>query len=71
MGFFSSASFYRPGTPPAVKACELADFLKYLSQTEFAKDSKLSSANINWGDEISEGVRPFDTEEDENSTTHQ
>jgi hypothetical protein len=69
MGFFSSAVFYRPDTPPIVTANELADFLNQLRQTDFAKESELSSVDINWGDQIAENVRPFDVEEDEDNTS--
>ncbi|MEM6505665.1 MAG: hypothetical protein AAF711_09375 [Planctomycetota bacterium] len=70
MGFFSSAVFYRPATPPAVTAKGLAIFLEQLRQTDIAKDSKLSSVQINWSDRISEKVRPFDLEASETDTTH-
>lgn len=50
-----------------VTASELASFLEQLRQTDFAKDSKLSSADINWGKRISAKVRPFDIEEDNES----
>ena len=64
MGFFSNAVFYRPDTPPIVTPNELSAFLEKLLNTGFAKHSKLSTADINWGDQISEDIRPFDLEED-------
>lgn len=69
MGHFSSAVFYRPGTPPAVKASEVAKFLQQLRQTQFVNQPTLS-ADINWGDEISENAKPFQIEEDNSNTIH-
>lgn len=70
MGFFSSAVFYRPDTPPIVSAKDVGRFLQELRQLDFAPQTKLHSAEINWGERISEDVQPFYIEEDISSTTH-
>jgi len=70
MSYFSNAVFYRPDVAPIVKSTEVGLFLKKLQDLEFVSQSELAAAEINWGERVSEDVRPFYIEEDISSTIH-